>query len=720
MTVMERGPDINLEELHGQLVGRLALLVAGGFTLLVWLTLPQEPFPVTTSGLLVVMLGLGIGVRVAVSAHSTLARYLLVWGLTAGLMVSMTLFSAPWLPFLGLMLAFIGEILVRHAGFGTTALIATLAMVLAHNGTRAYPLSGLLITLVFNAVMARLVVRTLYTGLEWAWTMQERADHLLELARDRQGELNRALKSLDISNVLLRRTQRELITARKQAEEARLMKEQFAANVSHELRTPLNIILGFSEVMCLSSEVYGDMDWPSTLRQDIYQIYTSSSHLLDLIDDVLDLSRFEMVGFALKKEPTPLESLLHNAIGIVANLVRSRSIHLEVEIAQDLPTLEVDRTRIRQALLNLLNNAVRFTDEGTVRLEAKRAEGEVVISVSDTGPGIPADQIPHLFQEFYQVDHSLHRQHGGTGLGLAISKHFVEAHDGRIWVDSEEGVGSTFTFTLPIPGEHTPFSRLRVDRPLEPSAPETSSPVLVVDPDPTVAALVGRHLEGYEVVQVKEVDHLREEVALHHPRTVICNVLPGERRECQDLLSASVPLIECSLPSQAWLANDLSVTACLNKPVTTERLLQEIESLDGIGDILVVDDDRGFCRLVERMLKASDSSFSVRKAYDGEESLQALRARRPDLLLLDLIMPGVDGFQVLEEMRREPELADVPVVLLTATSYAEDALAQRRGQIVINRPDGLSPVEVLRCLQATIDVLEPRYDEQAVPEDALA
>jgi signal transduction histidine kinase/CheY-like chemotaxis protein len=720
MTAMECGPNINLEELHSQLVGRLALLVAGGFSLLVWLTRPQEPFPVATSGLLVVMLSLGIGVRVTVGAHSTLARHLLVWGLTVGLLISMTLFSTPWLPFLGLMLAFIGEMLVGRAGFGITALIATLATYLAHSGIRAYPLVGLLITLAFNAVMSRLVVRTLYTGLEWAWTMQQRADHLLELARDRQGELNRALKSLDISNVMLRRTQRELITARKQADTARLMKEQFAANVSHELRTPLNIILGFSEVMCLSSEVYGDMDWPSTLRQDIYQIYTSSSHLLDLIDDVLDLSRFEMVGFALKKEPTPLESLLRDAVGIVANLVRSRSIHLEVEIAPDLPTLEIDRTRVRQALLNLLNNAVRFTDEGTVRLEAQRGEGEVVITVSDTGPGIPADQIPLLFQEFYQVDRSLHRKHEGTGLGLAISKHFVEAHDGCIWVESEEGVGSTFTFTLPIPGEHTPFSRLRVDRPLEPSAPETPPPVLVVDPDPTVVALVDRHLEGYEVIQVKEVDRLAEEVALHHPQTVICNVLPGERCEYQNLLSASVPLIECSLPSQAWLADDLSVTACLNKPVTTERLLQEVESLDGIGDILVVDDDRGFCRLVERMLKASDGTFSVRKAYDGEESLRALRARRPDLLLLDLVMPGVDGFQVLEEMRREPELADVPVVLLTATSYAEDVLAQRRGQVVINRPDGLSPAEALRCLQATIDVLEPHYDERAVPEHALA
>jgi CheY-like chemotaxis protein len=163
----------------------------------------------------------------------------------------------------------------------------------------------------------------------------------------------------------------------------------------------------------------------------------------------------------------------------------------------------------------------------------------------------------------------------------------------------------------------------------------------------------------------------------------------------------------------------LAVTACLNKPITAERLLHEIERLEGVQDVLVVDDDRAFCRLVERMLKASGRIFSVRQAYDGQDGLRALRGRRPDLLLLDLMMPGVDGFHVLKEMRQDAKLVDLPVILLTAISLAEDALMQRRGQVVIRRSDGLSPVEALRCLGAVVDVLEARYDEKSVPQEAL-
>jgi CheY-like chemotaxis protein len=167
------------------------------------------------------------------------------------------------------------------------------------------------------------------------------------------------------------------------------------------------------------------------------------------------------------------------------------------------------------------------------------------------------------------------------------------------------------------------------------------------------------------------------------------------------------------------MADHLAVTACLTKPVTAERLLEEIERLGDVHNVLVVDDDRGFCRLVKRMLEASQRAFNVDQAYDGEEGLRALRARRHDLLLLDLIMPGMDGFQVLEAMRREPGVADVPVVLLTATSFAEDALARRGSQMVIRRSEGLSLVEVLRCLKAVIGVLEPYYDERSAPEEIL-
>jgi signal transduction histidine kinase/CheY-like chemotaxis protein len=727
MVRTDYGPDVNLEELRGQLAERLAMTLIGVGVLLILVTWTETSLThgsvisVAVVPLATLLVGLGWGVLILVNTRPALARHLMVWGLTVGLVVAMWLSYEPWLPFLGLMLIFVSAMLVSGGEFAVGGVVAALAGWLTLNGSRSYSLASLFVVLVLGVALAWQSVRTLCTALEWAWNMQQRADRLLELARDRQGELSRALKSLDISNTLLRRTQRELIAARKQAEEARLMKEQFAANVSHELRTPLNLVLGFSEVMCLSPEVYGEMDWPPTLCQDVYEIYRSSRYLLEMINDVLDLSRFEMVGFTLNREPIPVRRLLEDAVSICEGFFRGRPVRLEADLSQDLPVLDIDPIRIRQVLLNLLNNAQRFTEEGVVRVGARRQDGEVIVSVSDTGPGIPADELPHLFEEFYQVDRSLHRKHGGAGLGLAICKRFVEAHDGRVWVESEEGVGSTFSFALPIPGAHVPFSRLQAGRPLELHQVETPFPILVVDPDPGVATLVQRHLEAYEVVWVEDIDQLMDQIALHHPRAVVLNAPPGTQVDRNGIPSVPVPLIECSLPSQAWVADNLAVTAVLTKPVAAERLMGEIERLGDVRDILVVDDDRGFCHLVERLLEANGRAIDVRRAYNGANGLRAMRARYPDLLLLDLAMPGIDGFRVLEEMQGDTELAGIPVVLLTATSYAEDVLTRSGGQrLLIHRPNGLSSVEVLHCLRAVVGILQPHYDERSTPELALA
>ncbi|HDQ73612.1 MAG TPA: response regulator [Chloroflexi bacterium] len=715
------GVDVNLAELRGQLVRRVALLLIVASGLAMWRALSWEPFPRAPFGLAAALLVMGWCLHVLIQTRPALARHLMVWGLTGGLLAAMALFPEPWLPFLGLMLVFVSAMLVSGGGFATAGAVVAIAAWLTLRDVRAYPLFGLLVVLVIGVALAWLMVHTLYNALEWSWSMQQKADQLLELARDRQGELNRTLKSLDMSNAILHRTQRELIAARRQAEEARLMKEQFTANVSHELRTPLNLILGFSELMYRSPEVYGAMAWPSKLRRAVYQIYQNSRHLLEMIDDVLDLSRVEMVGFTLNKEPTSLEPLLRDAVEIAEDLFQGRPVHLEIDVALDLPPLEIDRTRMRQVLLNLLNNAARFTEMGRVRIAAAQIGGEVVVSVSDTGPGIPAEKLPHVFEEFYQADQSLRRRHGGTGLGLAISKRFVDAHDGRIWVESEEGAGSTFSFALPAPDQTTPLSRLHVSRPLTASSERALAPVIVLDSDPAVVDLVRRHVGPHDVVQVADSDRLLEAVRLHHPQAVICNIPPIERERNirREPIPVPVPLVECSLPSRAWMVDKLAVSACLTKPVSVEQLRHEIERLGDVHDVLIVDDERGFCQLIEQMLEAIGSHFEVRHAYDGAEGLTAIRERRPDLLLLDLGMPNVDGFQVLATMRGDAAMGSIPVVLLTAQGYVEDALDRCGDRMVIRRPGGLRPAEVLRCLKAVIDVLEPRYDELLALESPL-
>ena len=717
MTAPTCPAGLNLENLRIQLTRQTALLTTGFGIAAIWTMLPEEPFPMTRASLPAALATLGVAVFLLLRVSPGGARHLLVWGLTGALVAAMALFETPWLPVLALTLPFISSLLVKGGGLLTTGVVASSTIYLHAMGARSYALPLLLIGLGFGTALAWAATGTLYTALEWAWTMQRRADDLLAVSRDRQGELNKALKSLQLSTSLLQHTQQELIVARRQAEEARRQKERFAASVSHELRTPLSIILGFSELIYVSPEIYGEMHWPPKLRQAVYQIYRNSRHLLELIDDLLDLSRLEIVGFTLDKEPTSIETLVREAAEIGRDFFQGRKVTLEVSIEEELPLLEVDRTRIRQVLLNLLNNAARHTQEGTVRVDARRADGEVIVAVSDTGPGIPPESRERIFDEFYQVDGSVHHKRGGFGLGLAICRRFMEAHGGRIWVESEEGRGSSFFLALPIPGHGVPISSLRVDRPLEPSHWHARPSLLVVDRDPTVATLLRRHLPRYDVISVEDADALRDAMALYHPQAVIHNV-PPDSPSCREAIDhISVPVIECSLPSHAWIASEFGVSACLTKPITMQHLLQAIGRVGHVRDVLIVDDDRGFCQLVEQMLTASGRSFSVRHAYDGAEGLRAIEERRPDLVLLDLIMPDLDGFHVLESMRQEPELADLPVVLLTAAGHLDDVLERRGTYLAVRDAGGLSLATVLRCLRCIVDAFgSPERPGDAAPE----
>ncbi|NLE43697.1 MAG: hybrid sensor histidine kinase/response regulator [Chloroflexi bacterium] len=720
MAVAEFGSKQNLEELRGQLASTLALGVMAGSVILMWWTLSWDPFPIPIFLQFLLLVLLAREARVRAPQRPGLARHLLVGVLALAYLMAMWQFAPTWFPFVGLVVVLVSAMLVSGSEFAVAAVLAAAVVGLNSALGRGYPLGEFIVALVLDVALARLFIRTLYTALDWAWTSQQRADRLLEVARDTQGDLGRALRSLDKTNWILRRTQRELISARREAEEARLLKERFAANISHELRTPLNLILGFSEMMYLSSDVYGLMEWPPSLRQDVYQVYQNSRHLLEMIDDVLDLSRIDMSEFTLAIETTAIGPLVEESAAIVADFFRGRPVRLEVSVEDGLPELSIDPTRIRQVLLNLLNNAQRHTDAGSVRVEAVRRDDEVCISVRDTGIGMASDQAARVFDEFYQVDRSISGKAKGAGLGLAICRRFVEAHGGRIWVESQEGVGSLFSFTIPIPGESIRLAHLAREATRDKAGPIERKVVMVVDPDPVVGSVLERHLAEASIVQIREVHGLADGILLHHPDLVVCNLPPGHDevlgRECDlEGVVRSLPFVSCSLPSQAWVRHDLAVAGSLNKPVTAEGLLAAIDSIENVRSILIVDDDRGFCRLVERMLQASGRDYLLRQAYDGRSGLAEMRLRRPDLVLLDLIMPEVDGFEVLEQMCQDLRLSDVPVVLLSATNVAEMALKRRGGRMVIRRADAFQPMEIVRSLEAIMGVLSPQYDERFAP-----
>jgi signal transduction histidine kinase/CheY-like chemotaxis protein len=712
MSLVPVNMDDPLEELRANLTRRLAqlMVVAAGlgiYTLFFRHIFDVEPY------ILFLLLGVcSFVVQLRVKKHPVLARRGFLWGLQGGLMVGMLVTPALWLPFLGVFITFVGSMLVTRSALVTTASISAVAGWLTFSGVRDYPMPELGVALGLSLLLAWCSVNILFTAVVWYSTMQEQADRLLQETRDNRADLKQTLRSLEISYDSQSKMRRELVQAREQAEAARRLKERFAANISHELRTPLNLILGFSEVMHLSPEVYGDIHWTPTLRRDIYQIYRSSRHLMGMVDDILDLSHFEMSGFTINLERTDLVEFLDETVSIVHDLFRNHAVQFEVVIMPDLPFIDIDRTRIRQVLLNLITNAKRFTLDGWVRLEVRQVDREIVIDVRDTGPGIPEDKLANIFDEFYQVDYSLSRTHGGAGLGLAISKKFVEAHNGKIEVESTQGVGSTFTVRLPIPGYYPTREGIRSPLGASNTGREARPALVVIDSDPTVTAMIRRHLESFEVHTASNEQEFTQAVAEQRPHAIIRNVIPGLVPHPIPGEMKHLPLIECTLPGPSLMVHELAVDACLAKPIGGARLIAEIQKL-GEGDvqnILVIDDDRGFVQLVQRIVQNHDPGITVHRAYDGGEGLDIMQRKPLDMVLLDLAMPDMDGFAVLDAMRADAALALLPVILLTAANYADDSQGERESLLSIRWPDGLFPREVLRCMRASLEALEMPQD----------
>jgi signal transduction histidine kinase/DNA-binding response OmpR family regulator len=534
----------------------------------------------------------------------------------------------------------------------------------------------------------------------------------LDELRDRQGQLNRTVNLLTEANRRLERIGNELAIAKARADEARKLKQQFAANISHELRTPLNLILGFTEMMYYRPTVYGSMEWPRTLRQDVHRLYQSSRQLMDLLNDVLDLSRVDAGEMSVHKEWGDLRPVIDEAVALMRDLLKGRDVELRLEIPATLPRLRFDRTRVRQILLNLLNNAANFTERGSITVSAEVTQKDIIISVADTGRGIPEDEQTRVFDEFHQVDMSLKRSHRGAGLGLAIAKRFVELHGGRIWLQSQLGKGSTFSFTLPLSRE-AELRGMIESRPVRPQARPYEPVVVIVEPDPDVGSMLARALPGFRLLQAADTRQALSISTQEQPRAVIVNVPPGrqdrsaELKELGALLPPDVLLLSCSIPSRNWLAVESGVQGCLSKPLAYQELADRLQEFDGVRQVLVVDDDPSFVVLLSRYLSATGRGYVVRRAYRGDQALAEIRAKRPDLVLLDLVMPGMDGFAVLESLRSEGLLSSLRVLLLTAVDYAQDLLRRQGSLVTVYRRKAFATAEVVRCLQTMLSVSEP-------------
>lgn len=553
-----------------------------------------------------------------------------------------------------------------------------------------------------------------------AWEQGAEAVALARQVRLRQEEVNRLNKALRVSNGLLRRSLNELAAAQREATEARQLKEQFATTVSHELRTPLNIILGFVEVMQRYPEVYTGAVWTPAQRRDVGEIQRSARYLSELIDDVLDLARLQALKMPMRRENCDLSTLISQAIGLASRLlVEKQTVRLVQRVPEGLPLLFIDPTRLRQVLLNLLANACRFTETGEVVVSAGIDAGEVVVSVADTGPGISASDLKHIFEEFQQSeDAAIEPRQAGKGLGLAIARRFVQMHGGRMWVESAVGLGSTFYFSLPL--QEKQVVQLG-DAPAGSQGNEGAEQTVVVVGGAEEHAYLSRHLEGYAILAAADVEEGRRMALQEHSQALVVTQSAAGVDGSESLTagwSDPLPVVQCGLPiTRSYVGGGL-FAEWLVKPVDGDALMAAVQSNAPAGTVLVVDDDPGFVRLVRRVLEAQAGERRVVWAYNGADALALLKSEPIAVVLLDVALPGMNGHAVAERIRQDEAYGRPSVIAVTAQRPEAELRGLAARSFCVSSALGLSEEDNLVLLRACLSQLRTGYPP-VEPSEAL-
>ena len=469
-------------------------------------------------------------------------------------------------------------------------------------------------------------------------------------------------------------------------------KSEFLASMSHELRTPLNAIIGFSEV--LLERMFGELNE----RQDDYlrDIWSSGKHLLELLKDILDLSKIEAGQMVLNRSEFAVRESLEYCLSMVRERALKQRILLSLEVDPQVGLLDADRLRFRQVVLNLLSNAVKFTPEGgRVGVRASIRDQDLVVEVTDTGPGVPVEDRQRIFDSFQQgAQHA--EQAEGTGLGLTLSKRILELHGGRIWVESETGKGSAFGFALPAGSREPALTSLpQVD--LDPGFPTESGPgpgptVVVVEDDRRSFDLLRVYLEaaGARVVSARDGEEGLDTVRRLSPAGVILDILlPGIdgwevlAQLKADPQTAAIPVVVVSMLDERGRGFALGAAEYLVKPVGKDPLLAALHRAAAIPGrkhtVVAIDDDSLAIELVRASLEPE--GWTVLGAATGQEGLALIRERQPSAVLLDLLMPGMDGFEVVEALRADPDTKSVPVVILTSKSMTQQDKERLQGRI---------------------------------------
>lgn len=495
-------------------------------------------------------------------------------------------------------------------------------------------------------------------------------------------QLKTLYKELEIANKGTIGLYRELDEKNQQLQELDRLKSQFLANMSHELRTPLNSIIGFTGIILqgLTGEITDEQ------KKQLEMVYDSGRHLLGLINDVLDLSKIAAGKTEVMPESFCLAEIIDSTIAMITPLADSKNLKL-IAAGMPPPGFEIysDRNKIKQILINLLNNAVKFTERGQIEINTNfMPEGdEIEISVSDTGIGIKEEALDSIFDEFRQIEGTVVRDKGGVGLGLSISKKLVELLKGKIRAESEYGIGSKFTFSLPLQVQPARSATPTIEK----TAEVTKPLVLTVEDNPEAQEMLRIYLEdsGYQVMQAytgrKAINMAKE----YKPYAITLDIIiPG--LDGWDILqelkstpeTADIPVIIISIVDNRELGLSMGAIAYLIKPIDHDELIKTLRNIERengikINRVLVVDDNPADVELIATFLDDPRiDGKTIYKAYGGADGVKLARKHRPELIVLDLMMPDMDGFEVIKRLRRSRTTKDIPILIVTGKELSKE------------------------------------------------
>ena len=553
----------------------------------------------------------------------------------------------------------------------------------------------------------------------WSLEQYQEARLLLDESRHQKADLATTQEDLVRANRQLNLLNERLAVMRLAAEEAQQAKTIFVAKVSHEFRTPLNMIIGLIDALTDNAQTYNE-NLPAALIRDLNIVRRNSEHLAGMVNDVLALSQAERGHLTLEREWIDLTEDINNSISIIKPLLEKKQLSLQVNMAE-LPEVYCDRTRIRQVILNLLSNAARYTQQGGITLLASADGRHFAVRVEDTGPGISANDAKLIFEPFQQSSRDIWRDKDGFGLGLNISKHFIESHDGEIWFESELGQGSTFCFKIPIspkalaqtdPARWVDQDWVFRERTSQAKLPQSiyEQRLVICDETAILHALFSSYSNKIELIDTTNLPQAILELQQVPAHALIVNAPTWHDAELMIEKArksiADTPILGCILPDKVDQALDAGVIKYLIKPIVQENFIEALQTLGmPIKDILLVDDNPDLRNLYTRMLLTYDRSLNLSTAANGVEALEKLRQHPPDLIFLDIVMPELNGWQLLEQKKKDERIRDIPVIILSA----EDKIAEGISSSILmaTMGQGFSATQILGCsLQLSKFLLE--------------